>query len=136
MYERLLDKDQSPTKDELIIYCGENANNFRVFNDWLAEKYNTVQTLRFPYGKKYGWCITHRKGKNLICDVFAEAGAFTVMIRLSDQKFDALYSKVGGYTQKYIDNRYPCGNGGWIHYRVSCFDHIEDLQNMMDAKCT
>lgn len=80
--------------------------------------------MRFPYGKKYGWCVTHRKGQKLICDVFAEAEAFTVMIRLLNQQFDKIYNTVQSETRQIIDNKYPCSNGGWIHYRVLTKEHL------------
>ena len=53
---------------------------------------------------------------------FAEDNAFTVMVRLSDKQFGSVYGHVQTYTQAYIDHKYPCGDGGWIHYRVTCED--------------
>ena len=38
-------------------------------------------------------------------------------------------------TQEYIDNKYPCGDGGWIHYRVLCREHFDDIQKLLDVKC-
>ena len=135
MYERLLDKQAAPTMEELEAYCGGNGGLFRELNERLSETYGTAQEIRFPYGNHYGWGVTHRKKKKLICDVFAEAGAFTVMLRLSNQQFASLYQRMQPYTQEYIDNRYPCGEGGWIHYRVLNREHLRDVLQMLNAKC-
>ncbi len=136
MYERMLNKQEMPSVEEMTIYCGENAELFTRINEWLAETCDTVQKITFPYGNSYGWGIAHRKGKKLICNIFAENNAFTVMMRLSDQQFGAVYERMLEYTKEYIDNRYPCGDGGWIHYRVTCKEHFEDIRQLLAVKCS
>lgn len=135
MYERMLEKQMKPTIDDMCIYCGANGERFTQLNHWLAENYETEQKLSFPYGNNYGWAVAHRKKNKLICNIFAEDGAFTVMLRLTDKQYESLYSLVGKYTQDYIDHKYPCGDGGWIHYRVTCAEHLDDVQTLLAAKC-
>ena len=136
MYERMLNKQEKPTFDEMKIYCGENAERFSLLNEWITVNFSTEQTIAFPYGNNYGWGISHRKKKKLICNVFAEDNAFSVMIRLSDKQCEAVYGKIKKYTQEFIDDRYPCGDGGWIHYRVLSEEHVEDVQILTSAKCS
>ena len=135
MYERLLNKDVVPTLGELAAYCGENGALFQKLTDQLLQTYGTTQEIRFPYGNHYGWSVAHRKKKKLICDIFAEAGAFTVMLRLSNQQFGSVYDQLQAYTQNYIDNKYPCGDGGWIHYRVLNEEHFNDVLRLLAVKC-
>lgn len=135
MYERMLDKTVVPTIDELTAYCGETSELFALLNDWLSETCETMQTIVFPYGNKYGWCIAHKKKGKLICNIFAECGAFTVMLRLSNAQFDSIYDKVCAYTRQYIDNKYPCGEGGWIHIRVTCAEHLDNIKTLLNVKC-
>ena len=40
---------------------------------------------------------------------------------------------IGHY--KNIDNKYPCGDGGWIHDRVICQEHYEDIKKLLEIKC-
>ena len=68
-------------------------------------------------------------------NVFPEAGAFTVMLRLSDTQFASVYEQLQPYAKEYVDNRYPCGNGGWIHYRVCEEAHMEDIQRLLFLRC-
>ena len=135
MYERMLDKQAVPTVAEMTAYCGESGELFALANEWLSESHDTEQKIVFPYGNHYGWGIAHRKKGKLVCNVFAEKNAFTVMVRLSNKQFDSVYDQVQSYTQEYIDNRYPCGDGGWIHYRVNCRQHFEDVKKLLDARC-
>lgn len=116
-------------------YCTENAERFFMINEWLAKTYNTEQKIVFPYGNKYGWAIGHYKMKKLMCNIFAENGAFTVMIRLTNAQCEAIYDGVKKYTQEHIDNKYPCGDGGWIHYRVICQEHYTEILKILDIKC-
>lgn len=92
MYERMLDKQNKPSIDEMKEYCGDAAQLFVSLNEWLSTAYQTTQEQSFPYGNQYGWAITHRKKKKLMCHVFAECNAFTVMMRLSDTQCKAVYS--------------------------------------------
>ena len=135
MYERMLDKQNKPAFDDMAAYCGKGMELFIRINEWLSDTCSTVQEITFPYGNKYGWAVAHRKKKKLICNVFAENGAFTVMIRLSNAQFHLVYDQVEKETQECIDNKYPCGDGGWIHYRVAGEAHFCDIQKLLQMKC-
>ena len=136
MYERMLNKQEKPTMTMMTTYCGCNAGRFTRLNSWMSENYKTVQQVTFPYGNRYGWGIAHRIGKKLICNVFAENNGFTVMVRLSDKQFESIYEELKPYAREYIDHKYPCGDGGWIHYRVTCEAHYDDIQRILAVKCS
>ena len=135
MYERMLDKQVKPTLEEMTAFCGENGARFCALNEWLAKTFGTEQQVVFPYGNHYGWGIAHRKKNKLMCNVFAEKNAFTVMMRLSEKQYKSVYDQLNKYTQEYIDGSYPCGDGGWIQYRVSCQEHFSDIQVLLGVKC-
>ncbi|WP_294149518.1 DUF3788 domain-containing protein [uncultured Clostridium sp.] len=136
MYERMLNKKETPSPAKMTAYCGETAGLFSSLNEWLTATYATAQQITFPYGNQYGWGIAHRLKKKLICNVFAENNSFTVMVRLSGNQYQSLYAQLQKYTQEYIDNQYPCGDGGWIQYRVTCREHFDDIQKILSAKCS
>lgn len=136
MYERMLNKQEEPSIADMTAYCGKTAELFTLINGWLSKTYGTVQVIVFPYGNQYGWCVAHRKKKKLICNIFAENNAFTVMMRLSDKQFASVYDQVGKNAQDSIATRYPCSDGGWIHYRITDKKHIYDLQKLLAVKCS
>ena len=78
--------------------------------------------------------MKHKKRSRLICDIFAEADAFTVMLRLTDKQFAAVYDGLLDETKEVVDNRYPCGEGGWIHYRVTDREQLEDAKLLLRVK--
>lgn len=57
------------------------------------------------------------------------------MLLLSDKQFKKIYEYLQKYTKKYIDNKYFCGDGGWIHYRVTRKEHLEDIKKLLAIKC-
>lgn len=135
MYERMLDKQTVPTVEEMTAFCGETAPLFAQLNEWLSQSCGTETSVVFPYGNQYGWGIAHRKKKKLCCNIFAENNAFTVMLRLSDAQFASVYGQVRDDTRELIDGRYPCGDGGWIHYRVTGREQLDDVQTLLAVKC-
>ena len=135
MYERMLNKQEEPNIEQMATYCGDCADLFTQLNKWLSDSYRTVQEITFPYGNHYGWGIAHRRKKKLICHVFAEKNAFTVMIRLTNKQFDSIYDKVDTDTQEQINHKYPCGDGGWLHYRVTNKKQFGDIQMLLSVKC-
>lgn len=126
MNERLLDTQLSPTKEDLADYCGNSKNLFLLFNSFLLDL-GTVEEIRFPYGKSYGWSVAHRKAGRLACDVFAENGSFCVMTRLSNKQFDAAYGELGEAAK-------ACGDGGWIHFRVDNQEALNDIETLLRHK--
>lgn len=135
MYGRMLDKNKKPTMDEFISYIGENGHLFIKLNEYLTSTLGLKALLRFPYGNHYGWGVKYSVKNKHICDVFAENNAFTVMIRLTDKQFQGVYSNVTDGTKKLIDNKYPCGEGGWIHLRVLTENSdLADVITIIQAK--
>lgn len=136
MFERMLDKSSVPSFNEMAELCGDNAQRFSLLNEWLTLSFGTEQRIVFPYGNSYGWGVAHRKKNKLICNIFAENNAFTVMMRLSDKQYSTVYQQLDEYTKGYIDNKYPCGDGGWIHYRVNCLENFDDIKKLLAVKCS
>lgn len=36
--------------------------------------------------------------------------------------------------KEFIDKKYPCGEGGWIHYRVLTEQNLEDIKKLLRIK--
>ena len=136
MYERMLNKQIRPTIEETMKYCKESSELFTLLNDWMATTFETEQTIVFPYGNSYGWGIAHRKKGKLICNVFAEDNAFTVMVRLSEKQCKKVYEQLQNYAKELINNKYPCNDGGWIHYRIRCQEDLQDIQIILSVRCS
>lgn len=59
MYERMLNKQAAPAKEEMAEYCAENAERVSMINGWLTTAFSTEQKAGFPHGNQYGRGIGH-----------------------------------------------------------------------------
>ncbi len=53
----------------------------------------------------------------------------------TNAEYETIYEEMKKYTQETIDNKYSCGNGGRIQYRVICQEHYEDIKKRLEVKC-
>ena len=133
MFERLLEKEKQPTYEEFVNHMGECRKMFVGLNRDLLNCAGVVAKLDFPYGNCYGWGLKYYLKNKLLFIIFAEKDAFTTMIRLSGHDIGKL-SGAGDLIKNHIDGKYPCGDGGWIYFRVSEADHYTDLLKIIGAK--
>ena len=55
MYERMLNKREVPSFEDLIRHSGDSGGLWIAFENYLAEAFGAVRLIRFPYGNTYGW---------------------------------------------------------------------------------
>lgn len=124
MYERMLNKQIMPDnrRDDPILW--KNTERFSLLHQWLAFHFATEQKAVFPYGSHSCWGIAHKVKKNLICNLFAEKDAFSVIMNLSKFQYDSLSQQLGKYAHECIQGKCFCGDDGWIQYRVTCAEHF------------
>lgn len=134
MYERMLDKQVEPTFQEMIAYCGEVGSAWMEIDTYLTEEKNVKSGIRFPYGKKYGWSVKYSVKGKLFCDIFAEANACTIMIRLTNEEMNTLNNDMSAYGKQVIAQCYPCGEGGWLYYRIIEKAQLDDVYKILNRK--
>ena len=134
MYERMLNKRETPTFDDLIRYSGKSGKLWMALDAYLKDEFGAATQIRFPYGNKYGWSVKYGAGKKHVCDVFAENGAFAAFFRISADAIESMCGTLDAYAKNVWENRYPCGDGGWIDFRVLNGRHLQGLKKMIRAK--
>lgn len=133
MYERMLDKSLSPSFEDLLAYSGESRPLWLELDAYL-KALHAQQTIRFPYGNKYGWSSKYSIKSKHVCDAFAENGAFSLHFRLSKSCIDLAYSELSDYAKAVCDEMYPCSEGGWLTYRVLTEEQLEDAKKLLALK--
>ena len=134
MHERMLDKRQKPTWEEFKAHCGDCQGLLVDVDDFLTNGLKCEKLLRFPYGNGYGWGMKYFIKSKHICDLFAEVNGFTIMLRLTNAQFERQYHEMSQSTQRLIDKKYPCGGGGWIHYRLTAEENWRDIKMLLQMK--
>ena len=136
MYERMLNKQEIPTFDDLIRHSGDCGNLWLHLDKNMEEKYNASKLIRFPYGKEYGWSVKYSIKSKHICDVFAESGAFTALFQVTSKAIDTIYDELNAYAKEIWEAKTPCKGGGWIEFRVLDQEQLQDLERIIHAKAT
>jgi hypothetical protein len=139
MYERLLDKNHSPSPDFIRDYIGTESYNILLqFDDILSNNYHLTKELKFPFGNNYGWGYKYSHKSSHLCYAFFESGTFTITLQLGDNCISKIKQIMSCLSSKGIElwnNRYPCGmQGGWIHYRVLDKNDLNDIFEFIKVK--
>lgn len=138
MYERMLNKEIRPSIDEIINYIGNSSYELlQQLEKEFNSKYDIARELRFPYGNSYGWGFKYNHKTKHLCDVFFEKNAITVTIQISGNKIEKFNEHLKDFlpkTKKLWEERYPCGNGGWVHYRALSDKELIDIVKLIEIK--
>lgn len=134
MYERLLNKEQKPSFEDLLKHCGASGVLWIELENFLQASYELQKLIRFPYGNKEGWGVKYAHRAKHICDIFAESGAFTVFFRLDNKAINNVEHELNDYSIDVCNSKYPCGDGGWIRYRVTDGSQIKDIKKLIEAR--
>jgi len=136
MYERMLNKQETPTFDDLISHCGDCGSLWLQLDKNMVEKYNVSKLIRFPYGKEYGWSVKYSIKSKHICDIFAENGAFTALFQVTTSAIETVYDELDTYAKEIWEDKTPCKGGGWVEFRVLNQEQLQDLEKIIHAKAT
>jgi len=138
MYERLLNKDIPPTPNEILQHIGAESNSLLIaLEKLLCERYSIIKELKFPFGNSYGWGFKYSHKTKHLCYVFFEKNAISVTVQIGNNDVSKLNEQLDTFlpkTRKLWATRYPCGNGGWIHYRVISNDELMDILSLIAIK--
>ena len=139
MYERMLNKQITPTEDEIKNYIGiKSVENMETLMNCLNRIFEINIELKFPFGNNYGWGYKISDKKKHLFYLFFEKNSITIMLQIKGIKTEKemeKYKNLSEEGKKYWENRYPCGeNGGWIHYRVLNKTHLRDIGIFLSIK--
>ena len=138
MYERMLNKLKEPSIKEIYEVIGDNSILLlNIFEEIMKQRYDLKRDLKFPFGNNYGWGYKYSHKTKHLCYVFFEKDAITIMLQISGdlvQKLEKVLLECLPKTKRYWNNRYPCGEGGWIHYRVLNGEELNDVIRLLALK--
>jgi len=138
MFERLLYKEKVPTKKEIQEVLGETHLDFlNYLESFLNNNYDLKVSLKFPFGNNYGWSYKYSHKSKHLFYLFFEKDAFTIMIQIGKNELKRLYDNFDNLlpkTKKLWESKYPCGEGGWLHYRILTKEELADAIKLIEIK--
>jgi len=132
MYERLSNKKEMPVMDEFIAHIETAIPLFHTMNDYIMNVLAAETKLYFDAHDK-GWGIRYHAKKEYVCDIIAERDAFLLVTRLSEDNLNKLYEAGTLYMKECIDSS-PYRHRGWIEYRVTDAEKIEEAKTMLQIR--
>lgn len=139
MYERMLDKNNQPTLEQVKEYLGDKSfKRLLSLEEYLQTHYLLSKETRFPFGNNYGWSYKYSHKSAHLCYLFFEKEAFTITVQIGDKQVHLVGNMINDLSTKARElwkNRYPCGeNGGWVHYRVLDDEELSDIYKLVYAR--
>ena len=136
--QRFFEKSRAPGPLEIEQMLGTDAvERLQRLESFLQNNYDVVRELKFPFGNQYGWSYKYSSKGKMLCYVFFERGTFTVTITIGKSDISKLENELSRMlpkTQELWANRYPCGEGGWIHYQTTSDSELKDIEKLICMK--
>ena len=119
-YDRMLNKAEKPSEDEILKIIGCRAGLWKDIHDYVNANYDFKPELVF-FTKKYGWTIRYRKSGKTLCYFFPEEDAFSILIVMGAkeaEKVKQIRSKLNKAVETVFDSTEQLRDGRWMWIRI------------------
>lgn len=135
-YERLSDKSNQPTHDDIKNWVGETLDLWENIHDFISQNYDFNRELAF-FSKNYGWTVRYRKAKKTLASFFPERSAFSVLLVLGKEeaeRVDQIRSELDMDFLTVFDHTEQLHDGRWLWIRILNRDHSDSLIKVLTIK--
>jgi len=136
-YERMLDKENIPDRNEIVNYLGSDATEaWDDIASFIEDNYNFVPETVFG-GKKYGWVVRYRMSGKSLCTLYPEKNAFTIQIVLGRKESEQAIDRLGEFNTSIahlISETEQLHDGRWLWIRVLNRDISDDIKLLLQIK--
>lgn len=135
-YERLLDKSNKPTNDEIKKWLGETVDLWDAAHDFIYQNYDFTKDVAF-FSKNYGWTVRYRKAKKTLASFFPERLAFSILLVLGKdeaEKVNLIRSELNDNFLNVFDNTEQLHDGRWLWIRILNQDDLGTLIKVLLIK--
>ena len=127
MYERLSNKNETPTIEELLTHIGKAKEMFEIIDNYLTDELKATEKKIYFDKHDKGWAVSYHAKKDYVCNIVMEKDAFLFVTRLSEENLKKAYDDVSEYAKECIDTS-PYRHRGWIEFRML------EMENLTEAK--
>ena len=136
LYQRLLNKEEKPSKEEIVKTIGKNSSLWLELHNYIEENYDFTPELTF-FTKKHGWTVRYRKSGKTLCYFFPEKGAFSVLLVLGkkeSEKLDLNKNKLKANFKSVFETTEQLHDGRWLWIRALTRKDIKSIMLLLEAK--
>ena len=122
MHERILDKTNQPSFDDMSEWIGQPlSTGWSMLRRFLEETYH-INPIFNDGGKRYGWNLQYRISKRPLCEMYPEQGSFTTLVILGKAEMETAMERIATYgtlVQKALVETPRYHDGCWMYIRLS-----------------
>ena len=136
MYERLLDKNNTPTDRDILDTIGERTHLWVQLHEFINSHYDFNQELAF-YSKNYGWTVRYRKSRKTLISCFPEQDAFSVLLVLGRAEAEKVNLNRNDLNQNFLsvfDQTEQLHDGRWLWIRILNQEDLDTVIKVIQMK--
>lgn len=120
------------TIDEIMSFssCKEDWINLE---NKLTEDYYLSKII-IEDSKSAGWGINYRVNDKSLCYIHPERFGLFIAFQIRETEIEKIKDNLSEYALKVWENRYPCGKGGWMWYRLTNSSQIDEVRLLLNSK--
>ena len=134
---RMIDKTQTPTEEEMMIFIGKQAGDVWVeLRHFIDGNYDFVPETAF-YGAKHGWTVRYRRSGRTLCSLFPEKGGFSVLIvlgRKDSEKALSMRDELSTRMNTILRSTEQLHDGRWLWIRMLAMNDVDDVKKLLQTK--
>lgn len=131
MGERLRGKGNYTVAE--IMAFSSHEDDWRKLEALLNQDYVLGQVI-IENSNSEGWGINYRVGNQSLCYIHPERDALFIAFQICEDAIEAIKQKLSPYAIQVWENRYPCGKGGWMWYRLTEQVQIDEVRLLLNQK--
>lgn len=133
---RWLDRSHPPREAEFVAALGECAAAWRELRAAIAARYGLAGDLAYG-GLKYGWQYHYRAGDRTLCDLYPEAGSYTVLVVLGNEETLHTVGGIGQFSpgiRTLISDTPLYHDGKWLRIHIPEAATVQDVLILLAIK--
>lgn len=135
-YERLLNKEKKPSKEEIKKTIGESLFLWLDIHHYIEENYDFTQELVF-FTKKYGWAVRYKRQGRTMAYFFPEQGTYSALLILGkkeSEEVNLIKDKLNMEVKSVFNNTKQLHDGRWLWIRALTKSDVDSLKLLLSAK--
>jgi hypothetical protein len=129
-----VDKNHSPTEDELKTALGPAWQHWQQLVSFMVEKYALQVELTFG-GKNYGWNLWYRKGGKSLASLYPQQDWLVAQVVLGKEQVEkALGLDLGENVGKVLSETPQFHDGRWLFIPVKTERDVQDVEQLLLVK--
>lgn len=120
------------TLNDLLDYCGEVKYSWLELESLIGRDYDYYKTV--INSNREGWGVKYTIGSRCLCYIHPENDGIIIFFHIRTDTIEKIKDQLSEYALLVWENAYPCGDGGWIRYKLTNYTQIPEVHKLLNYK--